>query len=89
MALVASEKSGELLSVKASVAECVSVPLVAVTIGVELPKGALPDVVTVTVALPDVVIDCGLNAAPTPGGNPEMPNVTGPEKAPSGVIERT
>ena len=89
MTLVESEKSGELLSVKASVVECVSVPLVAVTIGVEFPKGALPDVVTVTVALPDVVIDCGLNAAPTPGGSPEILKFTGPENAPSGVTERT
>lgn len=87
--MVASEKSGELLSVKANVVEWVSVPLVAVTIGVELPNGALPEVVTVTVALPDVVIDCGLNPAPTPGGSPEMANVTGPENAPSGVTERT
>jgi len=54
------EIGAELLSVKARVVECLAFRWWRWTDRVELPNGALPEVVTVTVAMPDVVIDCGL-----------------------------
>jgi hypothetical protein len=89
MVLVEREKSGELLRVMPIDAVCDSKPLVAVMVGVALPRGALPETARVTVVFPDVVTVDGLKAAPTPGGSPETENVTGPENAPSGVMERT
>src|SRR5262245_17380208 len=83
------EKSGMLLSDRASVFECARAPLVAVTVSVAFPSGALPDALSVSVVLPDPVSDKGLKAAPTPGGSPETANVTWLEKAPRGVTAST
>ena len=45
-------------------------PLVPVTVSVELPAGVVPVVVIVSVELPEPITDAGLKAAVAPVGNP-------------------
>jgi hypothetical protein len=66
----AREKLGVLLvTVRTSVAVCVSVPLTPVTVIVAAPTVAVAEAVKVNV-LAAVVVDAGLNAAFTPAGRP-------------------
>lgn len=47
-------------------------PLLPVTVRVEVPPAVELAVLTVTVEVPDPVMEVGLNEAVTPLGNPEM-----------------
>jgi hypothetical protein len=64
------EKSGAAFTTSVTVAVCVRVPLVPVSVNVELPAGVLPVVVIVSVDVPDVVTEVGLNDAVAPVGSP-------------------
>ena len=57
------------------------------TIGVAVARGALPEALSVSTVVPEVVSDAGLNEAATPGGRPAAVNVMGPENAPRAAAE--
>jgi hypothetical protein len=67
------------LTVNVAVVDRASVPLVPVMVTVEDATGVLPDVVTVSVELPDPVSDDGEKPAVAPAGSPEALRLTGPE----------
>jgi hypothetical protein len=60
---------------RVAVAVCIPVPTVPITAKEELPAKA-PDVVSVKVAVPEPVIEVGLNKAVTPAGNVPVVNAT-------------
>ena len=62
------------------VAVCDNVPLVPVTVSVEVPADVLDPTVTVIVELPAPEMVVGENAAVAPVGNPLAPSVTVPVK---------
>jgi hypothetical protein len=64
---------------------CDSVPLVAVTVKVNAPKGVLLLVLTLIVVDPEVTIEFGLKLADALAGSPITANVTVPVKPPAGV----
>ena len=68
------------LTIRVAVVECASEPLVPVTVSVDVPAGVLAAVVTFNVALPDPVIDAGVNDAVAFDGNPLTLRLTAPEK---------
>jgi hypothetical protein len=70
LGLAETVKSGEPVTVKVTMAVCVSAPLVPVMVSVELPDAVLAVVVTVSVELPVPLTDAGLNTAVAPGGSP-------------------
>lgn len=73
---IASEKPAA-VTVRVTVAVCVSVPLVPVMVIVELPPGVVPAVVVmVRVEVPDVVIEAGENVAVAPAGRPPADRLT-------------
>jgi hypothetical protein len=81
--LAASEKSGvaALATVRVIAAVWVSVPLVPVTVTVNMPTVAVLDAVSVsTLLVPVVVVVAGLKLAVTPVGRPLAVNVTAPAK---------
>jgi len=70
-------------TVRVTVVECCSVPLVPVTVTLAGPVIAVLDAAKVTVLVP--VVDAGLKAAVTPVGKPLALNATLPLKPPAGV----
>jgi hypothetical protein len=68
------------VTLKPTVVERDSAPLVPVIVSVELPVGVAPDVATVSVAFPDPVIDPGENDTVVPPGCPDTPRLTAPAK---------
>src|ERR1035437_3708243 len=58
------------LTTKVTVVECVSAPLVAEIVSVELPEGVLEAVVKVNVEPPEVVIEVGAKEKEAFAGNP-------------------
>ena len=75
-----SVKSDEELTTKVTVVLWTIVPLVPVTVIVELPGGVDVDVVTVIVELPEPFTEVGLKLALAPDGRPDALNVTVPLK---------
>jgi hypothetical protein len=63
-------KSGAAATVNWAVLVCLVVPLVPVTVRVEVPAGVLAAVVTVMVELPERVTEAGLKDALAPVGKP-------------------
>ena len=63
-------KSGAGLTIKVTVAVCVNVPLVPVTVITFVPTGVEPLVVTLKIAEPELVILPGLKVPVAPAGNP-------------------
>jgi hypothetical protein len=70
-------------TVRVIVVECWSVPLVPVTVRLDVPVAAVLDAAKVRVLVP--VVDAGLNVAVTPAGKPLAVNATLPLKPPEGV----
>jgi hypothetical protein len=70
-------KSGT-ITVKVTVAVCVSEPLVPVMVIVELPVGVELPVVMLSVELPDVLTEAGENEAFAPAGKPLAVKPTDP-----------
>ena len=70
-------------TVRVTVVECCSVPLVPVTVTLAAPVAAVPDAAKVSLLAP--VVDAGLNVAVTPAGKPLALNATLPLKPPAGV----
>jgi hypothetical protein len=66
------------VTLNGTVLVCVSVPLVPVIVKVALPTGVLDAVVTVSVALPGVLIELGLNVPTAPASNPLTAKFTVP-----------
>ena len=64
---------------------CDSVPLVAVSVSVNVPKGVLLLVLTLIVVDPEVTIEFGVKLAVALAGSPLTANVTVPVKPPAGV----
>jgi len=73
-------KFGELVTVRVTVAVCVSVPLVPVIVIVEFPAGVILLVVIVSVEFPEVLTDVGANVAVAPVGKPVAARLTVPAK---------
>ena len=70
---------------RATLAVCVTEPLVPLIVSVELLAGLPAGMLTVNVELPDVVIEAGLKEAVAPDGNPLTDNPTVPVNEPSAL----
>ena len=73
-------KSGTAMTTSVAVAVWTRVPLVPVMVSVNDPPGVVAAVVTVSVEVPAVVTDVGLNVAVAPAGNPLTVRATAPVK---------
>jgi len=73
-------KSAAAFTVRVTLVEWVSVPLVPVMVSVGLPVGVLLPVCTVKVALPEPVTEVGLNVPVAPLGKPLTLKPTAPVK---------
>ena len=73
-------KSGAALTISDADAVRVLPPLVPLMVSVDVPTGDVPDVVTVSVAVPDPVTDAGVIVAVAAAGSPETLNATEPAK---------
>ena len=67
-------------TIRVTVAECVSVPLIPVIVTVKVPVGVALKVATVSVDVPEPVTDPGAKAPVAPAGNPLTKNVAVPVK---------
>jgi hypothetical protein len=72
------EKSAAAETTREVVVECVRLPLVPVRVSVEVPRGVVPAVVTVSVEVPLPLIVAGEKLAVAPVGNPLALRVTVP-----------
>jgi hypothetical protein len=82
--LIEKSPAGALWTTRVVVTEWLRLPLVPVTVSVELPAGVLLEVVTVQELVPEVS-EAGLQLAPPPLGKPLTPRLTVPLKPPAGV----
>ena len=76
-----------LVMVRVTVAVFVIAPLVALMLRVRVPVAVVPDVVIVSVEVPELVIWVGLNDAVPPDGRPLMVRDSVPVKPPSAEID--
>jgi hypothetical protein len=76
--IVKSGGGGCAFTTRLTVVECVRLPLVPVSVNVDVPTGVLPVVVTVNVELPAPVTVAGEKLAVAPVGNPLALSVTTP-----------
>ena len=72
-------------TIRVTVVECVSVPLVPVMVRVYVPAGVVLLVVTERVEEPEAVIEVGLKEPVAPAGSPLTLNATVPAKPPEPV----
>jgi hypothetical protein len=86
--VVASEKSAAGFTTSVAGAVWVKVPLMPVTVTVEVAGGVPPDVVTISTAVPGAVTVEGVTVAVAPAGWPAAVRATAPLNPPCAPIVR-